>query len=137
MSKNELAKLPKSVAKAVDYYRENVAIENWEKAILTVAMDAERWIGAVGYCEIIKEYVENADNLRLLLQAVVNGYEVEVEETPEDKVREYFKITLDKANSMELSDLDSKFYAGEYRGIQKTLFLLNKTIEGAESHEKP
>jgi 1,2-phenylacetyl-CoA epoxidase catalytic subunit len=64
-----------------------------------------------------------------LIKALYIGYEVK--ETPEDKVREYFKTT---ANSQGNSQYEVGYNLGSRNAIMETLNLLNIKIEGV-NHE--
>jgi NTP pyrophosphatase (non-canonical NTP hydrolase) len=83
----------------------------------------------------LRQYVESDDcAFNTLIQALANGYEVE--ETPEDKVREYFKRLDDKAKidakmSSEYSVRTHETF--EIVGILTTLKMLNIKIEGVNS----
>lgn len=66
-----------------------------------------------------------------LMQALVNGYEVEY--TPEDRVRNYHKELLEcieKNPTMERAQCE---WRSEVEGIEKTLDFLNIKIEGINS----
>ena len=116
-------KLPKEVASSMKFFIDDCQFSKY--AMMRIFLNGSKSDHCIdGAC--LENYA--VENYEVLLQALVNGYEVE--ETPEDKVREYFTKTLSKANSLELSDLNSKFFAGEYKGITNTLFLLNIKIEG-------
>lgn len=79
----------------------------------------------------IREYFK--DRFDSLLLALVNGYEVE--ETPEDKVRELYKnaeesvlVSHSKGNKEEI-----QFYRGKMAAITQALDCLGIKIEGVTS----
>lgn len=76
--------------------------------------------------KVVYDFVHvSRENMRLYFSALVNGYEVE--ETPEDKVKNYFK-------SIAISHSDDQYVVGFNLGARKaiieTLNLLNIKIDG-------
>ncbi|MGR6115866.1 DUF1642 domain-containing protein [Aeribacillus composti] len=61
----------------------------------------------------------------LLMKALVNGYEIE--ETPEEKLRQYYSDVYEQYN--ELFKSDSRLY-GVLEGIENTLDILGIEIPG-------
>ena len=72
----------------------------------------------------------------LLMRALVNGYEVE--KSPEEKVREFYKkamrdaVDTEHSGSLEFSG-SSRVAVGQANGISRTLDLLGIKIEGVNA----
>lgn len=81
--------LPKEIADAMDRTFQHKTKEQISWAVFNIIKlnDANLTSDSV----IIKNYFKNED-LFLLMEALVNGYEVE--QTPEEKVREYFERVM-------------------------------------------
>lgn len=115
--------LPKEVAEAIDVLRDK-AWSNHQILRQIEGTDINTYvIRLVGY---VKLY--GFDNL---LQALVNGFEVE--ETPEDKIRYAYKQYHDTAISKEKED-DKEFCKGAVEGIIFALTALNIKIDGVNSN---
>jgi hypothetical protein len=63
-----------------------------------------------------------------LIRALYIGYEVE--ETPEDRVRELYKVREHEANSSKVDSNDRPYFDGICRGIREALDALNIKIGG-------
>lgn len=115
--------LPKEVAKAIGYYKDN--FECHEHAIMKIAMEEVRYIGNPDYADTIKNYANSIDNLRLLMKALVIGYEVEL--TTEEKI----KIEYEKHVYTPFYDTNrDAFNDGFQTGIRFTLKELSFNIPG-------
>jgi hypothetical protein len=115
----EKVKVSKEIKDAIEDFRMCYP-ESFPKNVMQVATEQERFIGKTVHCHTLKLFAEL--NFNGLLQSLVVGYEVE--QTPEDKVRELFKNP-------------GPFYNGiggtstAYRdGIRETLDALNIKISG-------
>jgi hypothetical protein len=113
----EKVKLPKEVAKAIERFR-NIGCDNASIIYTFASGKDENNLDFANYA---------SDNFDTLLQALVNGYEVE--QTPEDKVREYYNITKDRF--LRETDPEVKLsFEYELIGIQTTINKLGIKIEG-------
>ena len=84
-----------------------------------------------GYTRVISEFVkESRENMALYFKALVNGYEVE--QTPEDKVREMFKATIDEVNDLD-DHPQAEWWRSRRKSIIDTLNALNIKIEGVNT----
>ncbi|MDF1511155.1 hypothetical protein PZE06_23780 [Robertmurraya sp. DFI.2.37] len=70
----------------------------------------------------------------LIITALVNGYEIE--QSPEDKLRELFDMSKYR-RSMLPDPLDRALYRGQVIGIIKTLNILGIKIEGINADSTP
>lgn len=109
----EKVKLPKEVSEAIEELRES----NWSNRQIIQKIEGadinSYVIRLTGYVTLY--------GFDVLLQALVNGYEVE--ETPEDKVREFF-------NAFSTPNAEGMY---KRNAICKTLDLLNIKIEGVNT----
>lgn len=107
----EKVKLPKEVARAI----QGQVNDDW--TTIQIMRQAVRKEMMTVQNEPICEFANSDSGLETLMNALVNGFEVE--ETPEEKVREYYAHNN-----------------GEARNIIKiTLNMLNIKIEGVNTYE--
>lgn len=115
---SEKVKLPREVGEAISHFFTTTnRIDFPVQAIMKVAMEDVRYISSPDHCDAIKEYVKSYDNLKVLLSALVNGYEVE--ETPEEKIKKYYENHAMKYDSA--------------MAIRHVLDILNIKIEGVNA----
>lgn len=121
---SDKVKLPKEIAGVIEEFKKTY-IEGYNWMILSaITRDPDEKISH--YESILRNFAKGSEkNFIKILQALVNGYEVE--QTPEDKVREIFKNPDPFHNGIgELS--------ASYRdGIRDTLDTLNIKIEGVNT----
>jgi hypothetical protein len=110
--------LPKEVAEAIDGL---LRLGRSKRDIISASTG-----GIVGERSAqIKMFVDDSpENFEVLMSALVNGYEVE--QTPEEKVREYYDF-LRSASTW------NEDHAGKVRAIEKTLDLLGIKISGVNA----
>jgi hypothetical protein len=114
-------KLPKNVAEAIEQVRLSYK-SGCEYDLLF--LNRERY----GKMEEIGLYVyESRENMMRYFQALVNGYEVE--ETPEDKVREYFGLYSGNFRDSH----EHRHALGVTQGVRETLNILNIKIDGVNA----
>lgn len=107
-------KLPKNVADAIETLRSmDFKVTNWDIVYAFAVSKADEYPALI-------EFARN--DFDTLLQALVNGYEVEI--SPEDKVREYYK----QQNSISTDDQDTAA-----RVIRNVLNFLEINIEGVNA----
>ena len=118
--------LPREVASAIESLREE-KVSNY--GIMRISHGAIFESPAL----ILKRYAfegEHGGTPDLLMSALINGYEVE--QSPEDKLREYY----DKCRENWMKQYDAKEYGqseylnGQAVGVSTTLHILGITIEG-------
>lgn len=116
---NEKVAVPREVAEAIDHMR-TLSVSNYR--ILKAVERGDNY--ATSRSALIRDWAfEGRREPDLLLQALVNGYEVA--KTPEESVREYY------VNVTELIDkFNDPFDDGARCGISGTLNLLGIKIEG-------
>ena len=118
---SEKVKLPVEVAEAIEAHRKC----HHDNAIIISQSFEVKDNGA--HRNSIRDFA--SDNFDTFLQALVNGYEVE--ETPEDKVREYFKQLNDDHGVWSNGHKSSSSpYGYELTGCVRTLNLLGINIKG-------
>lgn len=117
-------KLPKEVAKAVEHVKES---QSDREQIIKFHCSDFVW---TGLCEPL-----NHTKLDTLIRALYIGYEVE--ETPEEKVRELYenakiaeKKCRERADGMEVN-----FYQGKMEGMKQTLDAYGYKIKGVNFYE--
>lgn len=117
---SEKVVIPKDVAEAIEKLRE--VVSDFEIVAIAVKGTVTNYMRYE--CEAVCKYAE--DYADTLLQALVNGYEIEA--TPEDRIREYYRGHEPHA----LLDTPEKFHVnlGRRGGVRKTLNILGITIEG-------
>jgi hypothetical protein len=123
---SEKVTLPREVAEAIDAAREAGKGDN---RLIQVACSAERIL--YDYDRAIYEWCRD-DNLIRFVGALVNGYEVE--QTPEDKVRELYQsveIALDRI--FDPKDREQIRLSGYQDGITDTLDVLGIKISGVNA----
>ena len=113
----EKVKLPREIAADIERFR-NIKCENVE---IIYAFASGKDASNRRFADFA------ADNFDTLLSALVNGYEVE--ETPEDKVREQYKTPRHFLNKDE--DTEADIYR---KGIKFALDTLGITIKGVNDH---
>lgn len=112
----EKVKLPQEVAKAIESYSE------WGKETLfQEIVGLNRIHPETKQVELLNDYFIKTGWL-FLAEALVNGYEVE--QTPEEKVREYYRSQFDEATA---------YARGVCLGIKETLDLFNIKIPGVNT----
>jgi hypothetical protein len=103
------------------------------------ALNNSKHMGVVGIMGMLARWGENPNatvqlciihdyymkNPYMIAQALVNGYEVE--ETPEDEVREYYEALKRKSLNETKGEVT---YSLEIYALMKTLSLLNIQIKG-------
>lgn len=125
---SEKIHLPKEVAEAIDYFKNGTDLDYPEQAIMKVAMEDVRYIGDPDYCDDIKEFVKSNDNLKLLMSALVNGYEIE--KTPEDMVQSMYE----EAKHFSVHGQESSaWWQGRLEGIEGVLTVLGIKIPGVNA----
>ena len=110
-------RLPRDVAEALDYAREKL---NWSHANILVRTCRRDWESPE--MAPIDDFCTTDNKALVIAEALVNGYEIE--ETPEDKVREYYKDQIRYYN-------DHRDSTGQ--AILKILNILNIKIEGVNA----
>lgn len=119
-------KLPKNVAEAIEYFRNKENLNNSEIVWQVHQVDQNLKHG-----EVIRDYA--ADNYDDFLRALVNGYEIE--ETPEDKVRDL--VTKWRDTRREHGDNSQVVLYDKYGNLiyaaVTVLDLLNIKIEGVNA----
>lgn len=116
---NEIATLPAEVAAAIEALRN---AEYTDYGIVTLSAEPRTSQHGIVLEKWTK--IQPGENPQLLLDALVNGYQVEA--TPEQKVREYYE----KAGQQAQCD---SCFKSEYRAIRRTLDLLGIQIEGVNA----
>lgn len=115
--------IPKDVAEAIEKLRQGASDGEIEGA----AVDGVVITGLWDECEAVWKYAKESEDT--LLQAVVNGYEIEA--TPEDRLREYYQGQL-SANVLATAT-EYHVYIGKRSGVRKTLDILGITVEGVNN----
>jgi hypothetical protein len=110
--------LPREVAEAIEDLRK----DHYDNR----ALIDEIYEGAAR--PVLQAYAET--NFDTLLNALVNGYEIE--KSPEDKVREYYETSVSLRSNM-IEALDRQYQSGVIHGILKTLDLLDIKIPGVNA----
>ncbi|MEI2356118.1 hypothetical protein [Mesobacillus zeae] len=111
--------VPAEVAEALGLYVG--ATKSKTEAFMSIRNDGDIYKQS----SVIRSYFKS--NIDGILEALVNGYTVE--QTPEEKVREYWsKLMSDRYNVNDEHHLDK--LSAEIHGIIKTLNLLGIKIEG-------
>jgi uncharacterized protein (UPF0297 family) len=115
-------KLPREVAEALDSLREK-GYSNF--TILSYVINEKYIAHLPEITTIVKAYERDDFSFDKLLNALVNGYEIE--KSPEEKVREYYE-------SLDKRPLCSEAYGWhEAKAIKKTLDLLGIKIPGVNA----
>lgn len=115
----EKVALPREVAEVL------TAIQQHESYPVRYVVDLFKNDLAVGDVGALKEYFESdrSRRIEIIMKALINGYEVE--QTPEDKVREQYETPR------HFHDKYNDTYADVYRkGMKFALDTLNIKIEG-------
>ncbi|WP_162927807.1 DUF1642 domain-containing protein [Bacillus sp. Y1] len=115
--------IPKEIADAV----ESLKSRNYDDKSLIIFLTQQVFSGDHDL-EVLVKYTHDTtwkvnDNFMLLISALINGYNVE--QTPEDKLREFY---LDRRKSSEGS-----LYWTQADAVEITLDLLGIKIEGINS----
>lgn len=125
--------LPKEVADSIEYLKEI----GWSELMLfdcrNFLTEANKPIEPPITCAgKIAKYLSNDvnSNLPLYMSALVNGYTVE--QTPEEKVREYYDSN-DWTGDEELVPTERQRMLGRRQGVRRTLDLLEIKIEGVNA----
>lgn len=111
-------KLPKEVAEAIAYLRK----EGFSDYSIITSADGKESICSTQFLTINNSFGQDKMHPDEFIKALVNGYEVE--ETPEDKVREFF-IKYDESNG--------EYSRGSRNAVVEILDLLNIKIEGVNT----
>lgn len=88
----EKVRLPKEVAEAIDYFR-SIGYSNI--GIIREVSDPQTSESG----RTLKKFLTDDGDYNVLMDALINGFEVE--QTPEDKVREHFKRLLEDGKHNE------------------------------------
>jgi len=113
--------LPKEVAEAIESFRSrDISNEDIIKNALGLFDN---------YNEVI--YLYTVDHFDEFITALVNGYEVE--QTPEEKVREYYEGLKSSEDSLEIAGHDGSQFRQGWQSVEKTLDLLGIKIEGVNA----
>ncbi|MDR4318734.1 Protein of uncharacterised function (DUF1642) [Niallia circulans] len=75
--------------------------------------------------------ISGKKNVDLLMSALINGYEVE--QSPEDKLREYYDKLSDEMNTLPAASHSWLIRHAERDGIHKAIQILGITIDGINS----
>lgn len=119
MTKSKVV-LPKEVAEAVEWARTEEGQSNYNIVRLSAGAVFSEHLLSIQRWAFDSSGKGSPDKL---MQALVNGYEVE--QTPEDKLRKFFHT---KPNRMHP---DTVLYnSGAKHGVKKTLSILGITVEG-------
>lgn len=114
--------LPKEVAEGIKYYRDKGA-SNYN--ILHLAEGA---IISEPDLTLKKWAFEGTGSPDLLMKALVNGYEVE--RTPHDELREYYKELLDEYRNNPTFTEGFQVYLGKLVTLKRTIDILGITVDG-------
>ena len=117
----EKVKLPREVADAIDSISR---MQNWKMRIMECMFDDQRSLSSE-MATVKTFFHNNGTNGELIMQALVNGYEVE--QTPEDKVRELFRVEGERDNN------GSPHASWILTGALRVLEAYNIKIEGVNS----
>lgn len=115
-------KLPNEVAEALRHAKFNL---EWTDGNILAKCVRGDW--DLESMQVLNEFCKKDDNKLLIANAIVNGYEVE--QTPEDKVKEYY------LNVHENLVNPNGYYGNEVRceAVRHVLDLLNIKIEGVNT----
>ncbi|SET43288.1 hypothetical protein SAMN05216389_11157 [Oceanobacillus limi] len=117
---SEKVALPKEVAEVIEHLR-SLPYYSDDK-ILEVTVDpADEWVGA-------KTDALNGVDTMTLASALVNGYTVE--QTPHEKLRNYYEANDWLQDSEEMSSTERQRSLGCRQGVRKTLHILGIIVEG-------
>ena len=121
--------LPKDVAEAIENLRD---FGLTDYGIIVESADTTRKGNEIDELRIIRKFTfeSEGDGAQIILQALVNGYEVE--QTPEDRLREYYeKVEIEsfRANTKKQWHHEAELM-GRLVGVRTTLRILGITIEG-------
>lgn len=126
---SEKVKLPKKVAESLDEFKGTY--EGFEWMVLSAIVSNEDKNSSSGYGNILKRFAtDSKSDFQKIISSLVNGYEVE--ETPEDKVREAFQHALNEIKSLG-DHPQVEHWKGMKSGIIITLGALNIKIEGVNA----
>lgn len=121
--------LPREVAEALDSLREK-GYSNF--TILSYVINEKYIAHLPEITTIVKAYERDDFSFDMLLNALVNGYEIE--KSPEDKVREYYDSVLNRLYTEGLDDQERRYVLeSEAYGILRTLDLLEIKIPGVNA----
>ena len=120
---SDKVKLPREVAEAIEDLRK----DHYDNR----ALIDEIYEGAAR--PVLQAYAET--NFDTLLNALVNGYEIEkspaeLEAERKEKVREYYEGLIETKQDLSNDDYTRELAAYEASGVSKTLDLLGIKIEG-------
>lgn len=125
----EKVKLPREVADAIETISR---MQNWKMRVMECMFDDHRSLSSE--MSTVKTYFHyNGTNGELIMQALVNGYEVE--QTPEDNVRDRYNRYLDQVKMYRDREQrsDELHWEGRIYGIRECLFDLGIKIEGVNT----
>jgi hypothetical protein len=111
--------LPREVAQSIEAI---IGRGGEDKDIIAYAMDRF----AIEDASVIFRYAQ--ENFNDLMSALVNGYTIE--QTPEEKVREYYEGLIDTSTDVRNYSADRELARYEISGVKQTLDLLGIPIEG-------
>jgi hypothetical protein len=116
---SDKAKLPKEVVNALDDFRDTYGGYEW---MVMAAIIREQFEKESHAEVVIREFAKkDQQNFVMIMQALVNGYEVE--QTPEDEVRDIYNRYLSPYNGIGAS------------AIRDCLDALNINIKGVNENE--
>jgi hypothetical protein len=111
--------IPKDVAEAIEEYRSKGFSD---ASIVATAVTNG---GVVERARALVNFVtEHRDNSKRLMQAIVNGYEIEL--TSEDKLRTYWEKVVNEYADEECT----RYYEGAHDAILTVLIILEIEIKG-------
>lgn len=120
--------LPKEVAEAIEELRSK-GFSDYGIIVDSKESSARKSLQRIH--EFTHTYDAKGDGGERLLKALVNGYEVE--QTPEDSLREYFE-TAERSRRIFRKEFEYTAADARYDAIITTLNKLGITIEGINDH---
>ena len=118
----EKINLPKEVAEAIEDFRRTQSLNRY---ILSKAYINDMDDNANERVKVVHKFCSENSNFEMFLQALVNGYEIE--QTPEEKLRELYKKWTEQHETGVIDRQD------EISGMVQTLSILGITIEGVNT----
>jgi len=121
---NKVVVLPRKVAEAIDQIKSTNGIEVLYD-LRSLEEDAER---GNYLTKDILHYIEFDGGLKNYFAALVNGFKVE--QTPEEKLLDYYVSLLESENRLEkVGQSGSQFRQG-WQSVEETLKILDITVKG-------
>lgn len=123
-------KLPRSITDSIEFFR---GLQATDRELVQIFLN-----GHEDHCvdgAILQGFAQDEHHFRVAMLALVNGYEVE--QTPEDKVRElYRKYAETQAKAYKDRDETAHRHSTSFlNGMMATLEALGKTVEGVNDFE--